>query len=219
MLHYARYTLQIHGQLLRLVDRADEVCDHPPIGTRRHISQTNLTVPPLHQSPESRLEPESEELEGHRGMELVDELARIGYYDEPVHGGSNKLLPGLCGSPRPSRANREDRSGLAPSIAMSSRSTVKGSTEVYRACQLRALLRGDVETHLKSRFLLARAGRRYEDQVVPVPSPTLIPFSTNEAAASADKRFSVSACSFTAASVAHLQLRMGHEVHCAQTHP
>ena len=77
----------------------------------------------------------------------------------------------------------------APSIVMSNRSMLVTASIRMPSSRAACSVRGDVAAQTMSRERLASAGSRYAT-VEPVPSPTVMPFSTSSAAASAATCFS-----------------------------
>src|SRR5579859_5695828 len=95
----------------------------------------------------------------------------------------------VCAPPPPLTSQPSGATWSAPSMVRSNRSMLATSSIRRPSSRAACSVRGDVAAHTISSDLLARAGSRYAT-VEPVPSPTVMPFSTSSAAASAATCFS-----------------------------
>src|SRR5579859_619829 len=95
----------------------------------------------------------------------------------------------VCAPPPPLTSQPSGATWSAPSMVRSNRSMLATSSIRRPSSRAACSVRGDVAAHAISSDLLARAGSRYAT-VEPVPSPTVMPFSTSSAAASAATCFS-----------------------------
>src|SRR6202453_1084400 len=95
----------------------------------------------------------------------------------------------VCAPPPPLTSQPSGAIWSAPSMVMSNRSVLGTSSILRPSARAACSVRGDVAAQTMLSDRLARAGSRYAT-VDPVPSPTVMPFSTSSAAASAAICFS-----------------------------
>src|SRR6201995_5335235 len=106
-------------------------------------------------------------------------------------GAPATIFSPVWAPPPPLTSNPSGAIWSAPSIVMSNRSMLVTSSIRKPSSRAACSVRGDVAAQTMSRDRLAKAGSRYAT-VEPVPSPTVMPFSTSPAAASAAACFSCS---------------------------
>ena len=156
--------------------------------SRRRRGQRDVAergrVDQAHGGPQS----ERQQLQGDGGVQGLNRLRRIGDDDEPVRRPGHDLLPGVA-PPPPLTSQPSGEIWSAPSMVMSNRSMLVTSSIRMPSSRAACSVRGDVAAQTMSRDRLASAGSRYAT-VEPVPSPTVMPFSTSSAAASAATCFS-----------------------------
>ena len=94
MLHHARRPLQIRGQLRRVFEWADEVCDDAAVGARGHI-RGYAPAPSLFRVDSI---PKARSSSGTGGWSLSTGLVESAITTKRSRGDRDKLLPGLRGS-------------------------------------------------------------------------------------------------------------------------